>query len=90
MEEKMESFHKNQTWLLVDRPRTKNIVDCKWVYKYNKGISGIEESRRKARLMAHDFSQGSKTYTSIQTLLALVAIHDLKLEQLDVKEAFLH
>ena len=101
MEEEMESLHKNKTWELVERPRGKKIVDCKWVYKYKEGIPGIEEPRCKARAVARGFSQVPGVdyneifspvvrHTSIRTLLALVAMHDLELEQLDVKTAFLH
>jgi hypothetical protein len=58
-------------------------------------------SRYKARLIAHGFSQVYsqdyfKTYAlvarlaSIQTLLALAAKYQLKVQQIDVKTAFLY
>ena len=51
MEEEIQSFLNNQTWELVEKPKGKNIVDCKWIYKYKEGIPGVEEARCKARLL---------------------------------------
>ena len=101
MNEEMESLHKNQTWELV-KPRTgKKIVGCKWVFKKKESASGVEDARYKARLVAKGYSQVQGIdfndvfspvvkHSSIRVLLALVAMHDLELEQLDVKTAFLH
>lgn len=33
MKEGMQSLHKNQTWILVDRPAKGKIVTCKWIFK---------------------------------------------------------
>ena len=33
MHEKMESLHKNSTWVLVKLPKGKKAVRCKWVFK---------------------------------------------------------
>ncbi|KAG8474964.1 hypothetical protein CXB51_031687 [Gossypium anomalum] len=66
-----------------------------------EGTPGIEESRYKARLVAKGYSQISGVdftnvfspivkHSSIRALLGIVAMHDLELEQLDVKTAFLH
>ena len=60
-----------------------------------------DDGRYKDKLVAKGFAQrNGKEYdeifapvvrhTSIRILLAIVAIHDLELEQLDVKTAFLH
>ena len=60
----------------------------------------MEKARYKARLVAKCYSQVLVDFndifsrvvkhSSIRVLLALVAMHDLELEQLDVKTAFLH
>ena len=95
MDEEMQSLMKNQTWELVPLPQGNRAIGCKWIYKVK------DDGRYKARLVAKGFAQRKgKEYdeifapvvrhTSIWILLALVAIYDLELEQLDVKTAFLH
>ncbi|GKV50375.1 hypothetical protein SLEP1_g57082 [Rubroshorea leprosula] len=74
--EEIESLHKNQTWKLVMPPKGQRIVGCKWVFRRKEGIPGV-------------FSPVVK-HSSIRVLLAMVTLYDLELEQLDVKNAFLH
>ncbi|KAG8490246.1 hypothetical protein CXB51_015516 [Gossypium anomalum] len=97
----MESLHKNRTWDLVKLHKGKKAVRCKWVFKKKEGTLGVEEPRYKAILVAQGYSQIPGVdiidvfspvvkHSSIQPLLGLVAMHDLELEQLDVKTVFLH
>ena len=79
----MESLSKNKTWELTELLKEKKPIGCKWVFKKKEAVSEKEGERLKARLVA-------KGYSHIKTVLALVAHHDLELEQLDVKTAFLH
>ncbi|KAK3042568.1 hypothetical protein RJ639_001562 [Escallonia herrerae] len=83
------------------RNNSQKIVSCKWVYKKKDGIPGIEDARYKARLIPKGFTQRKDIdyneifsplvkCTSIRLLLAMVALYDLELEQLDVKTTFLH
>ncbi|KAG8496862.1 hypothetical protein CXB51_008020 [Gossypium anomalum] len=99
MQEEMESLHKNRTWDLVKLPKGKKAVRCKWVFKKKEGTPGVEKPRYKARLVAKGYSQIPRVdftdvfspvvkYSSIRALLGIVAMHDLELEQLDVKTAF--
>ncbi|KAG8474632.1 hypothetical protein CXB51_031261 [Gossypium anomalum] len=71
------------------------------VFKKKEGTPGVEEPRYKARLVAKGYSQIPGVdftdvfspvvkHSSIRALLGIVAMHDLELEQLDVKTAFLH
>ncbi|KAL1556436.1 Retrovirus-related Pol polyprotein from transposon TNT 1-94 [Salvia divinorum] len=101
MGEEMESLWKNLTWELVKRPKGRKIVTCKWIFKKKEGTTPDEGVRYKARLVARGFTQKEGVdyneifspvvrHTSIRVLLAMVAHHDLELEQLDVKTAFLH
>ncbi|KAG8490319.1 hypothetical protein CXB51_016103 [Gossypium anomalum] len=99
--EEMESLHKNKTWDLVKLPKGKKTVRCKWVFQNKEGTPGVEEPKYKARLVAKGYSQVPGVdftdvfspvvkHSSIRALLGIVAMHDLELEQLDVKTAFLH
>ncbi|KAG8499930.1 hypothetical protein CXB51_006489 [Gossypium anomalum] len=101
MQKEMESLHKNRTWDLVNLPKDKKVVHCKWVFKKKEGTPGVEEPKYKARLVAKGYSQIPGVdftdvfspvvkYSSIRALLGIVAMHDLELEQLDVKTVFLH
>ncbi|GJV18246.1 transposable element [Tanacetum coccineum] len=99
MGEEIESLHKNETWELVQLPERRKIVGCKWVFKMKTGLPGSDIVRFKARLKGYNQKEGIDyneifspvvRYTSIRVLLSLVAHHDLELEQLDVKTAFLH
>jgi hypothetical protein len=100
MEEEMDALEKNKTWDLVELPKDRRVVGCKWVYKLKKGVDGRNE-RYKARLVAKGYSQMEGIdfheifspvvkLVSICAMLALVSLSDLELEQLDVKTTFLH
>ncbi|KAH9670747.1 hypothetical protein KPL70_017094 [Citrus sinensis] len=101
MKDEIESLHKNNTWKLVKRPENKRLVGCKWVYKVKQGIPGVKSMRYKARLVAKGYTQREGIdftevyspvvrHTSIKMILALVAVHSMHLEQMDVEIAFLH
>jgi hypothetical protein len=101
MNKEIESLHKNQTWEFVKFPKRVKNVGCKWIFKKNEGISGVEDAMFKARLVANGYSQREGIdfnevfspivrHSSICVLLAMVALYDLELEQLDVKTIFLH
>uniref|UniRef100_A0A2N9I8X0 Integrase catalytic domain-containing protein n=1 Tax=Fagus sylvatica TaxID=28930 RepID=A0A2N9I8X0_FAGSY len=101
MDDEMQSLHKNQTWDLVQLPKGKKEIGCKWVYTKKEGPTGKDSVRFKARLVAKGFAQTEGIdynevfslvvkHSSIRILLAMVAQFDLKLAQLDVKTTFLH
>jgi hypothetical protein len=100
MKEEMDALEKNKTWDLVELPKGRKVVGCKWVYKLKKGVDDKVE-RYKARLVEKGYSQMKGIdfheifspvvkLVSICVVLALVALLDLELEQLDVKTTFLH
>ena len=96
----MKALEKNGTWELVDLPRGKTTVGCKWVFTVKYKSDGSLE-RYKARLVAKGFTQ---TYgidyletfapvaklNSVRVLLSLVANRDWPQQHLDVKNAFLN
>lgn len=43
MQAEYDSLVKNKTWKLVDRPKGKNIVGCKWVFSLKRKPDGSVE-----------------------------------------------
>lgn len=100
MEDEMTSLNENETWELVDPPRDRKIIGCKWVFAKKKNVEG-EVVRYKARLVAQGYSQKyGEDYnevfapvvkqTTVRTLLAVAAEKNLIVQQADVKTAFLN
>ena len=91
---------KNDVWEVVLRPEEKSIVTSKWIYKIKHAADGSIE-KHKARFVARGFSQKEgidyeetfslvARYTSIRSILALVAVMKWKVHQMDVKTSFLN
>lgn len=100
MKDEYQSLVKNDTWKLVERPKDRNIVDNRWIFKIKQNTNGLVE-RYKARLVARGFSQEYGfdyletfspvvRFTSIRTILAVAAQRKMCLKQFDVKTAFLN
>ena len=100
MEQEMKSLKENEVWELVELPKDRKMVGCKWVYKLKCGPDGLIE-RYKARLVAQGFSQKYRTdydetfcpvvrLESLRTMISLAVQHGLKLHQVDVTTAFLN
>ena len=53
----MESLQKNQTWDLVEQPKGRQVVGCKWIFKKKYGSSTEEVVRYRACLVAKGYSQ---------------------------------
>nr|GEY22687.1 zinc finger, CCHC-type [Tanacetum cinerariifolium] len=89
------SIMENNTWVLSDLP-----PGCKWIFKRKMKVDGTID-KFKARLVIQGFRQKEgidyfDTYapvahiTAIRLLLALAAIPNLVIHQMDVKIAFLN
>ncbi|RVX10349.1 Retrovirus-related Pol polyprotein from transposon RE1 [Vitis vinifera] len=98
--EEMNALKKNDTWEVVDLPREKKVVGCKWVFTIKSKADGSVE-RYKTRLVAKGFTQTygidyQETFApvakinSIRVLLYLTVNSNWPLHQLDVKNAFLN
>lgn len=90
MDEEIDSLFKNKTWDLLELPKGRSVVRCKWVFKLKRNVDGSVE-RYKARLVAkghsqlegidfHDIFSPIIKLVSIRTMLALTALLDLELE----------
>jgi len=101
MHEELNNFKRNKVWRLVEKPKEcRNVIGTKWIFKNKQDENGIVV-RNKARLVAQGFSQVEgidygETYApvarleSIRILLAFATHHNFKLQQMDVKSAFLY
>ena len=98
--DEMESLISYRTWNLVDLPPSCKTIGCKWVLrKMLKPDGSIDKF--KARLVAKGIKQKADLdffdtispvtrITSIRLLIAMAAIFDLKIHQMDVKTTFLN
>ena len=100
MVEEMKALQKNDTWELVELPKVKKTIGCKWLFTMKHKVDGSVE-RFKARLVAKGYTQTYEVdyqeifssmarVNTIQVLLSLVVNIDKPLQQFDVKNAFLH
>ncbi|WVZ84479.1 LOW QUALITY PROTEIN: hypothetical protein U9M48_031509 [Paspalum notatum var. saurae] len=100
MHEELENFERNHVWDLVEPPPTCRPIGTKWVFRNKQGEDGMVV-RNKARLVAQGFCQKEgidyeETFApvarleAIRILLAFAASKGFKLQQMDVKSAFLN
>jgi hypothetical protein len=100
MDEKMVMLDANATWELIDLPKDKKKIGCKWVYKVKHNANG-SVSRYKARLVAKGYAQTygidyEETYspvakmTIVRVIIAMASVKGWSLHQMDVKNVFLH
>ncbi|CAI7872963.1 unnamed protein product [Closterium sp. NIES-53] len=99
MDEEIHSLIGMGTWELVERPRGVNIMKNRWVLTTKYCINDTVECE-KARLVVKGFTQvyGAdyeetyllvSSYVTLRIFLSIVAILDLNMMQLDMKNAFL-
>ena len=55
MEEELSQIEKNETWELVPRPKDKNMISTKWVFK-NKLNEDGQVTRNKAKLLCKGYA----------------------------------
>ena len=100
MENEIGSLHDNNVWELVELPGDQKAVGSKWVFKVKTNADGSIE-RCKARLVAQGYSQQEgldydETFSpvvrseSVRSVIALAAMNNLRLHQMDITTAFLH
>jgi hypothetical protein len=100
MEDEYGALMSNGTWELVARPRGSNVVTDKWIFMHKLRADGSFD-RYKARWVLRGFTQRPRvnydeTFSSVvkpatvRTVLATAVSRDSPVQQLDVKNAFLH
>jgi hypothetical protein len=72
MKEEMDALERNKTWDLVELPKDRKVVGCKWVYKLKKGVDDKVE-RYKARLVEKGYSQ--KEGIDFHEIFSLSRVH---------------
>ncbi|GJU20660.1 retrovirus-related pol polyprotein from transposon TNT 1-94 [Tanacetum coccineum] len=100
MQEELNQFVTNDVWSLVPPPENQTVIGTKWVIKNKLDENGVI-SRNKARLVTQGYNQQEGIYfdetnapvarlESIRILLAYACANDLKLFQMNVKNALLN
>lgn len=100
VQDEMDSILQNKVWKLADLPPGCKPLGSKWIFKRKMKVDGTID-KYKARLVIQGFRQKEgidyfDTYapvariSTIRLLLALAAIHNLVIHQMDVKTAFLN
>ena len=95
-----QALMENETWSLVELPKNRKAIGCKWVFKAKYTASG-EVERFKGRLVAKGYAQMPGIdyeetyapvvkYSSLRTLLSYAIANEMVIHQMDVVTAFLN
>lgn len=99
MNAELDAINRHDTWTVVPRPKDKNVIDCRWVFRIKTDSAG--QPRYKARIVAQGFRQQANVdyfetyspvvrFSTLRLLLAMAHTEKLATAHLDVVSAFLH
>ncbi|KAL0399935.1 UNVERIFIED_CONTAM: Retrovirus-related Pol polyprotein from transposon TNT 1-94 [Sesamum radiatum] len=86
MKDELTTLKKNNKWSIVDLPKGKKAIGCKWMYKVKLKPDEIVD-KYKARL--YKFSPMAKAIT-VRVLLTVASSFMWPIHQIDINNAFLH
>ena len=100
MDDEMRALIHNDTWDIVDLPKGKKSVGCRWIFTLKYNADGTLD-RHKARLVARGYTQTygidyQETFApvaklnTIRIMISLAVNLDWPLLQYDIKNAFLN
>jgi hypothetical protein len=100
MAKELDQIEKNDLWELVPRPKNKNVIGTKWVFR-NKLNEYGHVTRNKARLVCKGYAQVEginfeETFglvarmEKIRLLLAYACSKNIKMYEMEVKSTFLN
>lgn len=100
MEEELNQIEKNNTWILVPKPKDKNVIGTKWVFQNKLNEEG-EVVRNKAKPVCKCYSQMEgvdfkETFALVDRIefvrlfLAYATYKDFKVYQMDIKSTSLN
>jgi hypothetical protein len=100
MNEELDQIDKNNTWELVPRPKNKNVINTKWVFK-NKLNEYEQVTKNKSRLVCKGYAQiegidFEETFSpaarmeAIWLILAYACSKNVKVYHMDIKSSFLN
>ncbi|GJS48339.1 zinc finger, CCHC-type containing protein [Tanacetum coccineum] len=100
IDDEIGSIMENNIWVLSDLPLGCKPLGCKWIFNRKMKVDGTI-NKFKARLVIQGFKQKEgidyfdayapvACITTIILLLALAAVHNLVIHQMDVKTTFLN
>ena len=100
MNEEMRALEKNETWEIVEKPKDKKVVGCRWIYTVKYQSDGTLD-RYGARLVAKGYTDTygidyEETFApvakmnTVRIILSLTTHFGWKMHKFHVKNAFLH
>ncbi|UYV70659.1 hypothetical protein LAZ67_8000192, partial [Cordylochernes scorpioides] len=100
MEEEFHSLTSHNVWTLVPKPENENLIKGKWIFNIKMNPDGSID-KRKARFVAMGHNQKPgidyeesfapvMKLDSLRTLIAIASQQNMKIEQYDVKTAYIN